>query len=375
MCSFLLWPKKVAQAGLLGLALLASIAALAQDTSQSQSQNQNQPLDTRQDQPPDVNLRAIPILTGSGAYFTKVTAGQFQNITSISPLLLVPIGDRLLLEGKGSYSETFSKDPEDTYFDNKASYGFTYAQVDYITKYVTFTAGRFTTPFNIYGERFAPNWIKALQVGPLTSPVTSGSALGGMLRGGFPASDKVNLNYAFYFSSNNTHHLLATDRSTGGRVGFFLPGARVELGVSYQQVLQADRPHSAGGYFVWQPNRVPLALRSEYVRSSGTKGGGYWIESAYRLSQISALRRVELVGRGEQFFAASNLSPATIKKLGALGKDTQEGDFGLNYYFRSDVRASASYGRQFVLGNNANLWTIGMTYRFVMPLGPSGNRL
>lgn len=363
ICSFRLWPKKVAQAGLLGLTLLFSVAVLAQDANQGQDQNL------------DINLKPIPILTGSGAYFTKVTAGQFQDAPSISPLLLVPIGDKLLFEGKGSFSETFSKDPDDTYFENKASYGLAYAQVDYITKYVTVTAGRFITPFNIYGERLAPNWIRALQVTPLTSPLASGSALGGMLRGGFPTNDKINLNYAFYFSANNTHHLLATDRSTGARIGLFLPGPRVEMGASFQQVLQADRAHAAGGYFVWQPNRVPLSLRSELVRSSGTKGGAYWIESAYRLSQISPLRRLELVGRGEQFFAASNLSPATIKKLGALGKDTQEGDFGLNYYFRSDVRASASYGRQFVLGNNANLWTIGMTWRFVMPLGPSGNKL
>ncbi len=371
MCSFLVWPKKVAQAGLLGLTFLASIAALAQDASQATTQDTVQ---IQEQLPLDVNLKAIPILTGSGAYFTKVTAGQFQDAPSISPLLLVPVGDRLLFEGKGSYSDTFSKSATGDYTGHVA-YGFTYAQVDYITKYVTFTAGRFITTFNIYGERFAPNWIKALQVGPLTSPITSGAALGGMLRGGFPATDKINLNYAFYFSANNTHHLLATDRSTGGRVGFFIPGPRVELGVSYQQVLQADRAHAAGGYFVWQPNRVPLSLRSEFVRSSGTKGNAYWIESAYRLNQISALRRVELVGRGEQFFTADNLSAATIKKLGALGKDTQEGDFGLNYYFRSDVRASASYGRQFVQGVNANLWTIGMTYRFVMPLGPSGNRL
>ena len=365
MCSSRLWPKKFVYFALLGVIFFASAVMRAQDASQNSGQ----------DALPEINLKPIPILSGSGAYFTKVTAGVLQNAPSISPVLLVPVGDKFLLEGKGSYSETFSKDPDDTYFENKASYGLVYAQADYITRYVTFTAGRFTTPFNIYGERFAPNWIKALQVGPLTSPITSGSALGGMLRGGFSATDKVNISYAFYFSSNNTHHLLATDRSTGGRVGFFMPGPRLELGVSYQQVLQADRPHAAGGYFVWQPNRVPLSLRSEYVRSSGTKGGGYWVESAYRLSQISALRRLELVGRGEQFFAASNLSAATIKKLGALGKDTQEGDFGLNYYLRSDVRASASYGRQFVLGNNANLWTIGMTYRFVMPLGPSGNRL
>jgi hypothetical protein len=83
------------------------------------------------------------------------------------------------------------------------------------------------------------------------------------------------------------------------------------------------------------------------------------------------MKQVELVGRGQQFFAAPNLTVATIKKLGALGKDTNQADFGLNYYFRSDVRASGSYGRQFVLGRNVNLWTVGMTYRFVMPLWPT----
>jgi len=354
MCRFVLWSRNIAPAGLLSLFLAISMAAPAQEDG----------------------VKAVPILTGSTAYFTRVNAGQYQDAPSVSPLLLVPVGDKWLLEAKGSYSETFTKDPDDTYFENKASYGMAYGQLDYIAnRYVTLTAGRFITPFNIYGERFAPNWIRALQLTPLSSPITSGSALGGMLRGGFPGTEKINLNYAVYFSANNTHHLLATDRSTGGRIGFFLPSARVELGASFQQVLQATRPHASGVYFVWQPYRAPLSLRSEYVRSSGTKGSGYWIESAYRLSQIPALRRLEMVGRGQQFLAASNLSPLTVKKLGAFGKDAQQADFGMNYYFRSDVRASASYGRQFILGNNANLWTVGMTYRFVMPLGPTGNRL
>ncbi len=354
MCSFIFGPRKVAQAGLLGLVLLLSVSVLAQDDG----------------------LKPVPILTGSTAYFTRVQAGQIQNAPSISPLLLVPVGDKWLLEAKGSYSETFTKDPDDNYYENKASYGFAYAQADYITKYATFTAGRFITPFNIYNERFAPNWIRPLQVTPLSVPISSNSSLGGMVHGAFSPAEKLNLNYAVYFSANNTHHLLATDRSTGGRIGFFLPGPRLEIGASFQQVLQATRPHSSGMYFVWQPNRAPLSLRSEFVRSSGLKGSGYWIESAYRLSQLSpSLRKLEMVGRGQQFFAASNLKPSTIKKLGAFGKDTQQADFGLNYYFRSDVRASAGYGRQFVLGNNANLWTIGMTWRFVMPLGPTGNKL
>ena len=350
MCRFVLWPRKVAKASLLGLIVAGSMSLQAQEDG----------------------FKAVPVLTGSTQYFTRVTAGQYQDAPSVSPLLLLPLGDKWLLEAKGAYSDTFAKNAQGDYAGT-ISYGLGYAQIDYIANpYVTFTAGRFITPFNIYGERLAPVWIRALQAGPLTSPVTSGSSLGGMMRGGIPASDDINVTYAVYFSANNTHHLLATDRSTGGRLGFFLPRTRVELGGSFQQVLQADRPHSSGFYFVWQPNRVPLSVRSEYVRQSGTKGSGYWIESVYRLSQVPYLRRLEMAGRGQQFFAASNLSAATIKKLGALGKDTKQADFGLNYYFRSDIRASASYGRQFVLGKDANLWVVGMTYRFVMPMWPQG---
>ena len=324
----------------------------------------------------DGELKPVPILTGSTGYFTRVTAGTVQDAPSVSPLLLVPLGDKWLIEAKGSLSDTFAKNHAGTY-NGLVSYGAAYAQVDYIANpYVTVCAGRFITPFGIYGERFGPNWIRALQVTPITSGLTSGGSLGGMLRGGFPAgTEKVNFDYAVYFSTNNTNHIVATDRSTGGRIGFFLPGPRLELGASFQQVLQLDRPHAAGVHFVWQPNRVPLSLRSEYVRTSGLKGSGYWIEAAYQLSQVPYLRRVEAVGRGQQFLKADNLSAATIRRLGALGLDTHQGDFGLNYYFRPDIRAAASYGRQFALGRNANLWTVGMTYRFLMPLASRGSVL
>jgi hypothetical protein len=324
----------------------------------------------------DAALRPVPILTGSTAYFTRVTAGTVQDAPSVGPLLLVPLGEKWLIEAKGSLSDTFAKNRAGTY-NGLVSYGATYAQVDYIANpFVTVCAGRFTTPFGIYGERFAPNWIRALQVTPTTFGLTSNASLGGMLRGGFPAgTEKVNFDYAVYFSTANTNHIVATDRSTGGRIGFFLPGPRLEFGASFQQVLQQDRPHSAGVHFVWQPNRIPLSLRSEYVRTSGLKGSGSWIEAAYRLTQIPYLQRVEAVGRGQQFLKADNLSPATIRRLGALGLDTQQGDAGLNYYFRTDVRASVSYGRQFALGRNANLWTVGMTYRFLMPLASRGSVL
>ncbi len=99
------------------------------------------------------------------------------------------------------------------------------------------------------------------------------------------------------------------------------------------------------------------------------------MEGVYRLSQVPSLKRLELAARAQQFYAAPNLSTSTIKKLGALGKDTNQADAGINYYLGNDVRASAGYGRQFVLGRDANLWTIGMTYRFVMAAWPGGGAM
>jgi hypothetical protein len=53
--------------------------------------------------------------------------------------------------------------------------------------------------------------------------------------------------------------------------------------------------------------------------------------------------------------------------------NTQVFEFGVNYYFRDDLRAVSSYGRQFTAQGNQNVWTIGVTYRFVMPLVPGAS--
>ena len=141
MCRFVWWPRTVAKAALLGLFFVFSLAVQAQDDG----------------------FKAVPILTGSTAYFTRVTAGQYQDAPSVSPLLLLPLGDKWLLEAKGSYSDTFSKNAQGDY-NGTISYGMAYGQIDYIAnRYMTLVAGRFTAPFNIYGERLAPNWVRALQ--------------------------------------------------------------------------------------------------------------------------------------------------------------------------------------------------------------------
>ena len=316
--------------------------------------------------------RPVPIVSGSAGFFTNVNAGQTQLVPVVSPVLLVPLGERWLIESRGEFKAEFQPVAGGGSYDGHLEKELDYAELDYIAgPNVTLTIGRFLTPFGIYNERLYPVWIRSLQPTPLIFPIGTGSSDGVMLRGGFPASDKVNLNYATYFSALSTVDAVAADRIAGGRIGFFLPGSRIELGASFQQLLQEERSRAAGFHFAWQPNRVPLNLRSEYAWS-GNKGSGYWIESAYRLSQIprgqAVLRHTEIVGRMQQFFAG-NLAADDAEKYGLPHVNAQQTDLGVNYYIRDGLKATASYGRQFSSPGNKNLWTFGLAYRFALPLG------
>jgi hypothetical protein len=181
------------------------------------------------------------------------------------------------------------------------------------------------------------------------------------------------LNYAAHFSVLDSSDVFHADRMVGGRMGVFLPGPRIEAGASWQKLLQEDRSNAFGFHFAWQPAPLPLNLRSEYARSN--IGSGYWIEAAYRLSQIAfwqrAMRRVELVGRAQQFFAGQ-VSAYDAQEYGLPDVNTRQSDFGVNYFLRDGLKATASYGRQFSSDGNFNLWTVGIAYRFVLPLGRVG---
>jgi hypothetical protein len=79
------------------------------------------------------------------------------------------------------------------------------------------------------------------------------------------------------------------------------------------------------------------------------------------------LRRAQFVGRTQVFHTGTiaGINP----DLPAV--DTKRSEFGLNYYLNDGWKALASYGRTFTAAGNTNIWTVGMTYRFVIPLGPS----
>src|SRR5258708_31951349 len=93
-------------------------------------------------------------------------------------------------------------------------------------------------------------------------------------------------------------------------MGFFCLGPRFEVGGSWQRTLQDDRKNAFGFHMGWQAAKAPLSVRSEFAHSF--EGSGYWIESAYRLSQAhfwqKAMRRTELVARAQQFYTG-DISP------------------------------------------------------------------
>lgn len=322
-------------------------------------------------QAPD-DEKAVPILTGNVGAFSFVTGGQNLIDTQINPILLVPLGDHWLIESRAEFEGQFQRPPGGGPYGGPVDKHVDYAQIDYIANpYLTVTAGRFLTPFGIFNERLYPVWIRALQADPLILPINTAPSDGAMFRGGFPINASANLNYALYVSVTTIGiESVDSERHVGGRMGFFFPGPRLEVGGSWQKTLQDDRKNAFGFHMGWQPPKAPLNLRAEFAHSF--VGSGYWVEGSYRLSQAhfwqKAMRRTEVVARLQQFYTGE-IDPDGAANMGLPSADTRESDFGINYFLRDGLKGIFSYGRQFSSAGNANQWSFGFAYRFLVPLG------
>jgi hypothetical protein len=194
--------------------------------------------------------------------------------------------------------------------------------------------------------------------------MSTGTGLGGMLRGSAISHPKYSIDYAAYFSARSGNEQFNSDRSAGGRASLYLPEQRLELGLSYGRLLQDTQENFYGAHLWWEPKDTAFRLRSEFAR--GHHAQGYWIEADYRTQAFGGLD--SFIGRFEPVFRMQQtFRRDTIVSDGLPPVDTQRADFGLDYNLPHNTRIITSYARQFSSTGNRNIWETGIVYRFLFP--------
>ncbi len=311
--------------------------------------------------------------------------GEDSNFSAkLVPVFLWKLNDRLLFEGEVEF------ELENVNGASETEVNLEYANVSYLLNdYITLGAGKFLTPFGLFGERLHPAWINKLPDAPL--PYGSGglapmSSVGFYMRGGV-AVEETKFNYAFYVSNGpNLNTATATKAGTlifdnyedinnnkaiGGRVGV-LPVPEMELGYSFQVarvapdgfervdavIMGVDFSYvryidALGGIVDFRAEWVFSDVENATFDPAGSLGfgpltfdnkrhGGY-VQLAYRPSKNSSeiLRRLEFVTRWDMIELPSGAPDET---------DEQRLTFGLNYWLAPSTVVKAAYR----LGNKEN---------------------
>jgi hypothetical protein len=311
-----------------------------------------------------------PLLSGGVGFFTNTTDGKSTFMPIIEPLLAAPIGGHFLIESRAALLETWAPNGNgQSGYDHTHFIGLTYLEGDYFaSRHFTLVGGSFLLPFGSYNERLTPIWISNFQDGPSSSNIglmSTGTGVGGMVRGSALSRPKYSIDYAAYFSALSSNSQFTAKRSSGGRVDLYLPDKRLEVGFSYARLLQDVHENFFATHVWWEPKDTGLRLRSEFNR--GQHAQGYWIEADYRLQRFggpeSWIGRFEPVFRMQQTFHLDNSTNGDGVSL----TNGQRADFGLDYNLPHNTRILTSYSRQFSSTGDHNIWETGVVYRFLFP--------
>jgi len=310
-----------------------------------------------------------PLISGGVGFLTNTTAGSTSYLPIAEPLFTAPLGDHVLVESRAAILDSVSpKGGGQPGYDHDFLAALTYLQGDFIVSpHLTVVAGSFLIPFGTYNERLSPVWINPLQDGPLIAnlgAMSSGTALGGQLRGSAISRRKYSVDYAAYFSARSGDKQFLAKRSDGARVEMYLPDSRLEVGFSYDRLLQNTHENFYGVHVWWEPRDEGLRLRSEYAH--GQHGQGYWVEADYRSAAFggfdSWVGRFQPIFRMQQTFRIDSLASD-----GLPAANTQRADFGLDYNLPHNTTILTSYSRQFSPNRNENIWETGIVYRLLFP--------
>lgn len=314
----------------------------------------------------------------SGFASTGYTDSEDENSTfsaGISPVFLWQLNDRLLFEAE------FEFGLESVDGEGETEVELEYANGSYLLNdYITVGAGKFLTPFGLFGERLHPTWINKLPNMPFPymhhggiAPMTS---LGAFVRGGIPLGEAKG-NYSLYISNGPSletegHHPgtlsfenfddANDNKALGGRIGF-LPISSLELGYSFQfadvdaSTFDQDVDSFIQGFDVsyvreYDAIRGVIDIRFEWVFSDvddavffdeddgefftfdNTRNGGY-AQFAYRPTQVDIdfVKNLEIVGRYDWLDVGS----------GVPDDDKERWAIGLNYWLTNSSVIKLSY--------------------------------
>lgn len=305
----------------------------------------------------------IPVIAGYFSFQSTFRSGTQTLSPEFDPTLLVPIGRKLLIESEFDMSSDLTHS-NGQWGSAVVDHGVEYLQLNYIAHpNLTLTFGRFLTPFGIYRERLHPLWIRNLAGEPIIFAINDNSSNGAMARGTARLTSGMNITYATYFSASTKNNQLSADRRAGTRASLFFPNKGLEVGVSFNRVLSDSRYNMLGADLTWNLRKLPLDFRAEVIQTT-LLGRGYWAEAAYRLDKLGRnrfFRSSQLALRSEQY-RVPKINQTLIDEL--PDRNTSRATLGWTYSLYNGVRFNTSYGRNFARGDNHNIWTVGLTYRF-----------
>ncbi len=316
----------------------------------------------------------------TGYAFTRFSNAERRDSTfsaQFVPLFLWQPTDRLLFQAEVEFGLNGQGETE---------VELEYAEASYlVTDYLTLGAGKFLTPFGLFGERLHPAWINKFPDMPLIyghdglAPFTS---LGIYARGGVPLGSTM-FNYAVYLSNGGTLNTgddepdeagmlhfenfsdLNNNKAVGGRVGF-LPIPEIEVGASFNWSKVNPSGSEVGDVdaFIWGFDITYVQevdflaglfdIRFEFVRSevddtvfdpTGASFGplfyennrdGFYAQIAYRptKSDIEFLRDFEFVGRYDYL----NLPAGAPEE-----NDHERWSLGVNYWLSPSTVLKFTY--------------------------------
>ena len=213
---------------------------------------------------PEVSDRGpVPVITGFVSYQSNIGQGNFDINPAFDPVVLVPIGNRLLFQAElDMMLDVF--DTSGRWGSAAVGHEFDYLQGDvFVHPNLTVVAGRYLTPFGIYRERMHPLWIRYLQAEPISFTLNATSGNGGMLRGGVHAGENTDITYTGYYSASDKSPVLQSGKQAGFRGSVVFLKQHIEVGSSYNDTMGDGAHKMFGTDFTWLPRRIPLEIRSE----------------------------------------------------------------------------------------------------------------